>query len=827
MLRSFLIVLLFTYSVPTVLAQAGEKPNFLFIVIDDLNDRVGHLGRDLQVETPHIDSLAFQGTQFINAFANLPQCVPSRMSFMTGKLADYTGAYDGGDFNSATFRDHFDGKPVFTIPEILKDSAGYFTLAVNKVYHSANPNGRTDWDDASADDCDRGWSWNRYPKVENMDEEPEPLDGLGDGNEWLAFWQVPDESEAIMRESRVIDTAIALLDAYAANPADFCDRPLFMAVGLRKPHLPWFIPEKYFEDAYDPTYQNFPQNWPEDIFPASGALLPPNPPPGSRFEDLGEIGQITARDYNEDTHGAIQQTGEIIAVEENFASELSPAERVDAAADAFRANALMAYRAATKYSDALVGRLLEALDSHPALSDNTIVILVSDHGFSLGEKTHWRKMALWDTALRVPFIFRVPGSAPGQVVTSPVSLVDLMPTILELAGVEASVLESDNYMDGNSFVSMLSNPNNGDAAPALSALDLPNSSANGGCFEHHAVRSAEYRYIRYKTDGAEGCDSLLSDYEEELYRIGRYRERDPNEWFNLANDPAYAEVKDWLAQYLPGGSLEKQQIPSVKIVMDEWPCPVEPGSNLQLRAQWYDENGVALSGAPAGYFAYWKVGDIAETASESLDLKVPSKGLPDEPMVIILQGIRSVDNSFNMDRAELPVGQSGKPQIDFTLRRAEGYLAEVSWAERSPYIFDERWNFNGAMHPGGEYPAWDFSVPGAYEVTRSVKYGPASNPCEADLSRLIIMADPEGEPGGRLQLAPNPASDYSIIRYRVPEPGNYRLFVLDAMGREVWVQELELDRSGEHQLLLNTLNWNKGSYVLSDGENTTRLLVGP
>lgn len=180
--------------------------------------------------------------------------------------------------------------------------------------------------------------------------------------------------------------------------------------------------------------------------------------------------------------------------------------------------AVQGYLAAIAFTDAQVGRLLDALDKSP-YADNTIIVLWGDHGWHLGEKQHWRKFALWEEATRVPLLISLPGQSTAQECPRPVNLVDLYPTLIELCNL------APKQLDGVSLVPLLKNPQ--------AEWDQVSLTTHGR--NNHAVRSERWRYIRY------------ADGSEELYD----HQQDPMEWTNLAGDPQYNEIKDSLAKRLP------------------------------------------------------------------------------------------------------------------------------------------------------------------------------------------------------------------------------------------------------------------------------------
>jgi arylsulfatase A-like enzyme len=189
--------------------------------------------------------------------------------------------------------------------------------------------------------------------------------------------------------------------------------------------------------------------------------------------------------------------------------------------------AVQGYLASIAYADAMVGKLLDALENS-AYADNTIVMLWSDHGWQLGEKEHWRKFALWDNVARTVLMIKVPkgtaglpeGSKVGGRCNRVTSLVDLFPTLLELCG-----LPEKEGLDGHSLVPLLRAPDAEWSYPAITTYD----------FSEFSIRTERWRYIHYIDDS------------EELYD----HDNDPEEWTNLASDPKYADVKAEMAKHIP------------------------------------------------------------------------------------------------------------------------------------------------------------------------------------------------------------------------------------------------------------------------------------
>jgi arylsulfatase A-like enzyme len=252
------------------------------------------------------------------------------------------------------------------------------------------------------------------------------------------------------------------------------DQPFFLAVGLHKPHMPFSVPKKWF-----------------DLFPLESIELPPHR--AGDLDDVPAAGKKMAKP--EGDHAAILKSGRW-------------------------KEAVQAYLASIAFCDAQVGRLLDALEKSP-YKDNTIVCLWSDHGWSLGEKEHWRKFALWEEPTRTVFIWKVPGLTPAGVASPrPVDYMSIYPTMCALTGVKLPA-----HVEGLDISPLLKNPTAPWETPALTTWLKGN----------HALRTEQWRYIRY------------ADGSEELYN----HDNDPYEWTNVASDPKFAEIKAGLAKHFP------------------------------------------------------------------------------------------------------------------------------------------------------------------------------------------------------------------------------------------------------------------------------------
>lgn len=432
-------------------AQQSRKPNVLFIAVDDLNHWVGHLGRNPQTKTPHIDRLAASGVTFTRAYCTAPACNPSRASLMSGLRPSTTGCY----LNSQNWR------PGISEDKLLNTQfarAGYRVYGAGKIYHGA---------------FDRGGTWDHYfngqpanGKIAPLQRHPSALDnGVGGIN----FYPLANTDEE-MPDYHSVSYGIQRLQ-------ETSDKPFFIAVGLVKPHMPFSVPKKWF-----------------DMFPLDTIQLPP-----FREDDLNDVPPAGVRMAGpEKDHAAILKSGRW-------------------------KEAVQAYLASIAFCDSQIGRLLDALDRSPH-RDNTIVVFWTDHGWSLGEKSHWRKFALWEEPTRTAMVWRVPGmTQPGGVCQRTVDYLNIYPTLCSLTGIPAP-----SHLEGHNFSSLLKNPTADWSHPAITTQG----------FNNHTVRTEGWRYIRYDNG------------EEELYD----EVADPLEYANLAGSPVHAGRLAELKALLPATS---------------------------------------------------------------------------------------------------------------------------------------------------------------------------------------------------------------------------------------------------------------------------------
>lgn len=442
----------------TVRAQP-KRPDVVFIALDDLNDWITLLDPSAPIATPNLARLAKRGVSFSRAYAASPACNPSRAAILTGRAPSSTGIYG----NTADWRAALPG--VVTLPQAFM-RAGYRVEGAGKIFH--HHFGGAFHDDAS---------FHEFLPMPDPPDAPMPkdkLNGLAAYGTANTDWGAWPHTDAEALDVRSVDWCIERLKR--ARP-----EPLFLACGLFRPHMPFFVPPRWLER-----------------YPAGKTTMP----------------VIRAHDLDDVPPGG----RELLAPGAGrFWQGMMESEKTNPGS---RREAVRHYQAAATFADAQIGRLLDAVEATER-GRRAIIVLWSDHGYQLGEKEAWEKFTLWEKATRVPFIVVAPGIAPANTICArPVTLLDLYPTLVELAGFNAP-----SGLEGRSLAPLLRDPTAKWDYPAVMTYLQGN----------HAVRSERYRYIRY------------ANGDEELYD----HSADPHEWTNLASRPELAAVKTDLARWLP------------------------------------------------------------------------------------------------------------------------------------------------------------------------------------------------------------------------------------------------------------------------------------
>lgn len=435
-----------------LLAPLGAAEKKLNVLFIAVDDMNNDLGCYGQAlaHSPNLDRLASQGVRFDRAYCQFPLCSPSRSSVMTGLRPDTTRVFN--------LQYHFrTGLPdVVTMSQAFMN-AGYWAGRVGKIYHYGNPG------DIGTSGLDDAPSWKEVVNPAGRDKttlEPEiinytPKRGLGSAMSFLGDKAGKDEEHT---DGKVATEAIRLLEAKK-------DAPFFLAVGFYKPHTPYVAPQKYF-----------------DLHPLEKMTLPAVAPGFEKLVPPAALGSTKPWPY--------------FGVTPDQARECK-----------------QGYYATISFVDAQIGRVLDALD-RLKLRDNTVVVFWSDHGYHLGEHGLWMKQSCFEESARVPLIIAAPGKSAGKSCVRTVELVDLYPTLADLAGVPAP-----KNLEGASLRPLLENPAAEWKRPAYSQVQRGNSPG-------HSVRTERWRYTEWD-GGAQG---------NELYD----HDTDPQELRNVAADPKFA-----------------------------------------------------------------------------------------------------------------------------------------------------------------------------------------------------------------------------------------------------------------------------------------------
>lgn len=491
-----LMALLCWSVLPCTMVGAAEtaKLNVLFIAVDDLRPEAGCYG-SATIKTPHIDALASRGTVFHRAYCQQAVCSPSRTSLLTGRRPDTTKVYD----LQTHFRLHL--PDVVTLPQHFQQH-GYHVQGLSKIYHGGL-------------DDPQSWSvphWSPggpgYGKPETLADLAEQAKQLRAKNKGPASavvkrdprtgtvlkrtapryrvrgpaWEDPDVPDAALPDGKTAQRAIELL-------RQLKDRPFFLAVGFLKPHLPFVAPRKYY-----------------DLYRREDLKLAPNPFPPKDVPEVAMMNWGELRAYQD-----VPQQGPLT--------------------DEMALDLIHGYYAATSYTDAQIGRLLEELD-RLELRDKTVIVLWGDHGWQLGEHGLWCKHTNFEVAARAPMIFSAPGQKhSGAKTDALVEFVDIYPTLCELCG-----LPLPEGVEGTSLVPVMDYPDRPWKTAAFS--QYPRGKIMG-----YSMRTDRYRYTEWlPRNGGQPVARELYDHQI-----------DPREDVNLASLPEQRELVGQLSGQLHMG----------------------------------------------------------------------------------------------------------------------------------------------------------------------------------------------------------------------------------------------------------------------------------
>ncbi|MDB4387000.1 sulfatase [Akkermansiaceae bacterium] len=412
----------------------AKKPNILFISVDDLNDWAGYRGHS-QVISPHMDRLAKKSTWFSRAYCQYPLCGPSRASVMSGLY------YHQLESKKLQAEDKYVEDKVQSMgSELLHGyfkKHGYKTMAVGKVLHKHLPKKNLHMSGG------RG-KWNH-----NRDEDGKQVETNWKSNKTLTDWAPCAGKESEMSDSLAADWAVERLQKKHT-------KPFMLMVGFLRPHVPWHVPQKYF-----------------DMYDREKITTPPY-----QTDDLNDVPQA-AKDTINDGYPRTEW-----AVKENQWKHI-----------------VQSYLASITFVDTKVGQVLDALEASP-YRDNTIVVLWSDHGYHLGEKNTFQKHTLWDRSASAPLIISLPPSMQGEKhrgkTDAVVGLIDIYPTLVDLCG-----LPANDKVVGRSLKPLLLDREAAWNHPALTYMK------DGA----RSLRTDRYRYIEYGDGSKELYDHKVDPNE--------------------------------------------------------------------------------------------------------------------------------------------------------------------------------------------------------------------------------------------------------------------------------------------------------------------------
>ena len=455
----FSILMLFQ----TLVFSQQKKPNILFIIADDLTATAVSVYENKACKTPNIDTLASEGIMYTKAYTQYPVCGPSRASLLSGYYpnATTTFGYVSGRKNIGPNRK--------TWPQLFKDN-GYYTARVSKIFHMGVPIDIETGSDGKDDELSWTERFNSQGPEWKATGEAELVQGNPNGNIERKGGNVmtivkADGDDLMHSDGRTAAKAIELIKKHK-------DEPFFLAIGFVRPHVPFVAPKSYFE-PYPYQQVKMPKKVEND------------------WDDIPKRGINYVTSIN----------GQMSSEQEK--------------------KAVAAYYASVSYMDVQVGKVLNALKEE-GLEDNTIVIFTSDHGFHLGEHSFWMKVSLHEESVRVPMIIKIPGKK-SKVCNSFVELLDLYPTISDLAGLKYS-----EHIQGKSLVKTFDNP-------AYEVRDMAFSVSQGG--KSFLLRNHKWAFIQYDEDAASGI---------ELFDM----ETDPKQYTNLAKNDKFLEVVTFFQKQL-------------------------------------------------------------------------------------------------------------------------------------------------------------------------------------------------------------------------------------------------------------------------------------
>ncbi|TAJ14514.1 sulfatase [Marinilabiliaceae bacterium JC017] len=546
---------------------AQERPNVLFIAVDDLKPLIGSYGHDYMI-TPNIDKLANSGVVFTNAHCQQAICGPSRASILTGMRPDYTGVWD----LKTRMRDV--NPDILALPEHFKGN-GYTTVAVGKIYDPRCVDKQYD---------DQSWSipysesakytypepygppaLSYYALEENKQivhklEEEGKAKGVKNMHGYITKQFKPSTECADVPDEAYIDGQICNNTLQYMKTLSQQKKPFFLAVGFKRPHLPFAAPKKYWDmykrdEVHLAEYPHAVKDGVEMAYHKSGELYSyTDIPPLTSFSDIF-TDNVPEDKQRELIHG---------------------------------------YYASVSYVDAQVGKLMDQL-KELGLDKNTVVVLWGDHGWHLGDHALWCKHTNFEHATRVPMIITTPSGEKGEY-SHPAEFVDVFPTLCELTGID-----TPTQLQGESLVPALENTN-------YKVKDYAVSQFGRGSNEGYSIRTDRYRLTLWLKDNYR----TYMPFDEQRIVAGElydYQE-DPLETVNLYKSGKFKKVREQLMQYFKAFVKEQnQQLKNAGCNPDRTEKKgikksktIQPVTNLSFGSDWETRwDVIARNGADAGF----------------------------------------------------------------------------------------------------------------------------------------------------------------------------------------------------------------------------------
>ncbi|MEM7373624.1 MAG: sulfatase [Bacteroidota bacterium] len=483
-----------------------ERPNVVFMVCDDLNDYIGAFGGHPQARTPNMDALAISAVTFLNAQSNIPVCSPSRNSFLTGVYPHVSLDFRWTPRKKQVVLQHNK-----TFIDLFKEN-GYTLAGSGKIYHSHEPEPWDDWGATLKYNYGPfvfdGEKVTAHPEVPNPYHEIGAIDGSfgpffsetnssGEktGTSWVhgrdkqPFRYVSDDDRDATNDEQHAAFAVRKIKEFEEQGID---QPFFIGLGFVRPHTPLHAPRKYF-----------------DMFPLDEIEL-------DKWKEQDESDTWYAKNVSPEMKGLRYYR----TLLESYGGDRELALK----------KFLQAYLACVAFVDDQIGKVVRAVRASK-YADNTLIILTSDHGWQMGEKSYLFKNSAWEESCRVPLIISTPEANTGTVERA-VSLIDLFPTMVDYCKLLGNNKLNDQgaELGGVSLRPLLEDPQSGEWNGPAGAISIIGNYASGFdstlAGQNFSYRTADWRYIRY------------SDQNEELYD----HRTDPYEWTNLATDTLYHDV---------------------------------------------------------------------------------------------------------------------------------------------------------------------------------------------------------------------------------------------------------------------------------------------